>query len=140
MTIRHHPSDETLLRYAAGMLPAGPAVVVATHLAGCPACRAGVADFEAVGGAVLEDSPPAPMAPDALDRLFAAIDAPVRATIALPRPAQLAELPPGLEWPSPLRAYEIGPWRMFAPGMRWSRVMVANAPDANVFMLRIAAN
>ena len=33
MTFRHHPGDETLLRYAAGTLAPGARVVVAVHVA-----------------------------------------------------------------------------------------------------------
>jgi putative transcriptional regulator len=30
-------------------------------------------------------------------------------------------------------------WRWLSPGMRWSRVTMPDAPDANVFLLRIGA-
>ena len=49
--ISHHPSDDSLAHYAAGNLGAGPRLVLATHLSGCPQCRARVRSFEAVGGA-----------------------------------------------------------------------------------------
>jgi len=57
MTINHHPSDETLMRMAAGSLSAGPALVVSVHLEGCAACRDRVCLFEAVGGTMLESMP-----------------------------------------------------------------------------------
>ena len=47
MTLERHPSDESLLRYAAGSLGAGPSLVVAAHLELCAACRAQVTKFEA---------------------------------------------------------------------------------------------
>lgn len=71
MSVASHPGDETLLRYAAGTLPAGPRVVVDAHLEGCPVCRARVRAFEAIGGRVLEETAPAALAPDALDRVLA---------------------------------------------------------------------
>ena len=64
----HHPYDDTLARYAAGRLGAGPSLVVATHLAGCAECRARVGLFEAAGGALLDEAPAANVRPD----LFAA--------------------------------------------------------------------
>lgn len=53
MSIRHHLSDPLLMAYAAGNLPEAFALVVATHVSMCDACRAQLAAFEAVGGAVL---------------------------------------------------------------------------------------
>jgi len=54
----HHPSDERLLEYASGAAPEPIALLVATHLALCPACRHVTAELEAVGGALLETLPP----------------------------------------------------------------------------------
>ena len=53
MTVAHHPTDETLMRHAAGTLGAAPAIVVGAHLSVCPQCRDSVRTFEALGGAVL---------------------------------------------------------------------------------------
>ena len=74
--IAHHPSDELLLAAAAGTLDAGAAIVLGAHLEGCATCRAALREFEAVGGAMLESTEPALMAPDALAKTLAAIDAP----------------------------------------------------------------
>ena len=63
MSLRHHPSDSVLTRYAAGGLGKGPALVVEAHLGACAACRREVAQWEAVGGALLDRLPPAAMAP-----------------------------------------------------------------------------
>ena len=54
MSIRHHLSDPLLMAYAAGNLPEAFSLVVATHVSMCDSCRAQLAAFEAVGGAVLE--------------------------------------------------------------------------------------
>lgn len=56
--ISHHPGDETLLRFATGDLPAGPALVVATHIDRCEACCALMRMLERVGGATLDASEP----------------------------------------------------------------------------------
>ncbi|GLK84092.1 ChrR family anti-sigma-E factor [Ancylobacter defluvii] len=146
MTIRHHATDETLMRYAAGQLPAGPAMVVATHLAGCPVCRARVAGFEAVGGALLEVTEPVPMAPDAFAAALRVIDAEETAPAIAPltaAPPSLARrrvpgmLPGGIPLPEPLRACEIGPWRWIGFGVRASAVKLPHDPSARLTLLRV---
>lgn len=53
MSQYHLPSD-TLAGYAAGTLSEGVSLLAASHLTYCAECRAEVARFEAMGGAVLE--------------------------------------------------------------------------------------
>ncbi len=62
--IEHHPSDETLTRLSAGDLEAGPALVVATHIAQCPHCRKVMRVLEGVGGAALDEGEPMPLTSD----------------------------------------------------------------------------
>jgi putative transcriptional regulator len=99
----HHPSEERLLEYAAGPASEPIALLVATHLALCPACRRATAELEAVGGALLETVPPEPVAEDSLARLLARLDRPVLP----PEPADaLASPQPGEAMlPQPLRDY-----------------------------------
>ena len=73
-----HPSDETLQRYACGGLRPGLALVMRVHLGGCPSCRAALRRFEAVGGALLDDLPPARVSPALLEKIFARIDSAAR--------------------------------------------------------------
>ena len=137
--IAHHPSDELLLGAAAGTLDAGAAIVVGAHLEGCAQCRASVQAFESVGGVMLESLEPALMAPEALARTLAMIADPPTArptaSAQLPRP----DLPSGVAWPRSLADCAVSRWHWMGPGMRWSRVTVPNAADANVFLLRIGA-
>ncbi|TCL68402.1 ChrR family anti-sigma-E factor [Rhizobium sp. BK251] len=133
MTIRHHPSDETLLRYSTGRLGAAPALVVAAHLEGCEHCRSRVADFEAVGGALIDEMPPASMAADALDRTLERLETKPAATAPIVSPRQ-ADL--GIELPASLRHCEIGPWRWLGPGFRWSKITVPGSPQAKLMFLR----
>lgn len=145
MTSRHHPSDETLMRLASGQLPAGPALVVATHLANCPVCRARVAAFEAVGGALIEEMEPEPMAPGAFAAAMRAIDEEERlAPTRTPRPAGRgrapATLPGGIALPAPLQDCEIGPWRWIGVGVRASAVTLPHDPSARVTLLRVGPN
>ncbi len=52
----HHPDESLLIEYAAGSLGEAKALLIATHLALCPVCRAAVQDGEVVGGVLLRDS------------------------------------------------------------------------------------
>lgn len=138
--IRHHATDETLLRHAAGQLPPAPARIVAVHLAGCPACRERVAAFEAVGGTLLEQMEPAAMSPGAFAAALRAIDA-ADETAAPPtfvgRSRAPAMLPGGIEMPEPLRDCEIGPWRWIGIGVRASAVTLPEDPQARLTLLRV---
>ncbi|TAJ90413.1 ChrR family anti-sigma-E factor [Reyranella sp.] len=138
MTIKHHPSDDLLLRLTAGSLGAGPALVITTHLEGCEVCRRQVAAFESVGGAILEGMSPEPLKTDALARTLERLD--------LEPPAPTAGSPvfrqrriDGLELPSSLHHCAIGSWRWLAPGFRWSKVAIPGHPDARVVLLKGAA-
>lgn len=136
--IRHHPDDSLLLRHAGGTLAAGPALLVATHLERCAACRGATLRFESVGGSLVLDEAPAVLPPGAFEAVMDKIDV----ASAPPAPRAVSRhpsLPAGMNWPRSLRHCRISRWRPIAPGMRWSRVKMADAPDANVFLLRIAA-
>lgn len=52
--IRHHLSDQLLMGYSAGTLPEAFNLVVATHISMCDECRARLASFDALGGALIE--------------------------------------------------------------------------------------
>jgi len=134
-----HPDDELLLAHAAGSLDSGAAVVVGAHLEHCARCRGQVTAFERLGGAMLEAADAADLAPAALARTLARIDAPPPpARRARPAPAR-PPLPAGAAWPRSLRGCEVSRWYWIGPGMRWSRVRLPHDPAANVFLLRIGA-
>lgn len=135
MTIHHHPSDESLLRYAAGQLPAGPSVVVATHLETCPACHARLAAFAALGGRMIEDIAPERMAPDALADVMSRIDA--REAAPPPAPRRVPHHRVDIALPRALQRCDTGPWRWFGPGVRMSRVTIPEAPKARLTLLRV---
>lgn len=112
-----HPPEETLLDYAAGNSPEAVSLVVATHLALCPECRAQVSAYEAVGGSLIDSVAPVAVGENALSAVLNRLeDAPV---VSLPR----ADVPSAdLRVPQPLRDYAGGdldslPWRRVVPGM-----------------------
>ncbi|WGT63066.1 ChrR family anti-sigma-E factor [Variovorax paradoxus] len=137
-TIQHHPDDDLLLAHAAGSLERGHSVVVASHVENCAHCQERMRVFEAVGGVLLDELPAATMAPDALARTMAAIDASPQ-PLAMPAQAPHPVLPPGMSWPRSLSGCSATRWRWLGPGMRWSRVTLPDDPAANVFLLRIGA-
>ncbi|NQW11156.1 MAG: cupin domain-containing protein [Alphaproteobacteria bacterium] len=103
MMPRFHAQDEHLMDYAAGSLAEPIAVLVATHLALCPACRARVEAFEAVGGALLEK-----LGTEAIDRslrdsVLAKLDE--TDSECAPPPSVRKPAPIDLRVPEPLRGY-----------------------------------
>lgn len=138
MTNKHHPSDQTLLRFAAGTLPAGPALVVAAHLSGCPFCQRRVAAFEAVGGEMLTRTRPEALSSQALERALARLDGHDRPAVVAPPPLPISI--DGIVLPTVLSDCKVGPWRTVGPGVRLSRLLVPHAPDANLILLKVKAN
>lgn len=123
--ITHHPTTETLAAYAAGTLDEARRLIVAMHLARCPACDRQVARFEAVGGVLLEQAPAVSLKPGAFETALRLIDGD-RAS---------ADAGPGGD---PLDRYSLGPWRWVGPGVRQRSVSVPEAGDMKVFMLKAA--
>lgn len=127
----HHPDETSLLEYASGALREAAAVLIATHLALCPRCRDAVAGLETLGGAMIEDLPPSPLAPSSFAAMMARLDEPAAAPqagapppsparAAPARPAGAPILPPIL--PRPLRDYAGGDhaglaWRRLSPSV-----------------------
>ncbi|GAB4072605.1 ChrR family anti-sigma-E factor [Ancylobacter sonchi] len=146
MTIHHHATDETLMRYAAGQLPAAPARVIDVHLSGCPACRARVEQFEALGGALLEQIEPAAMSPGAFAAVLRAIDATdekitktVSSLSSVGCARAPAMLPGGIGLPEALRDCEMGPWRWIGIGVRASVITLPEDSEARLMLLRVGA-
>ena len=101
-----HTRDELLMEYAAGALAEPIAVLVATHLALCPACRARVGAFEAVGGALLENLGGEAVDGSLRDSVLAKLDE-TGPEIAPTRSAR-KPAPIDLRVPEPLRGYLSG--------------------------------
>jgi putative transcriptional regulator len=72
--MRHHPDDDLLLAYASGASDEATALVIATHLAFCAQCRGQVDLMETIGGGLLENLPPAPLAETAFAATVAKLD------------------------------------------------------------------
>lgn len=71
--ITHHVSDDLLLGYAAGGLSEAFDLVIASHVSLSDDARARLSSFEALGGAVLEDSGTVELADDSFEATMARI-------------------------------------------------------------------
>jgi putative transcriptional regulator len=125
--IHHHPSDLTLGEFAAGVLDEGQALVVGTHLAACASCREAARSFERARGAIMQQSLPAAMAPDALQRALQAVDAGNDLQVSRRSPA-------GIE--TPLSGYQLGSWRRIGARIYWRNVQQANNKTTRTFLLK----
>ncbi|MEJ0098669.1 MAG: hypothetical protein WDO12_02580 [Pseudomonadota bacterium] len=139
---QHHVADERLLALASGRLIEGAALVVSVHLEACSECRARLHTLQAVGGAVLDGAAPVPLAKDALAQAMARIEAGApchAATCARPALRLLHPGPRRCSGPRACAAVASSDWRWMAPGMRFSRINLPEAPQASLFLLRIGA-
>lgn len=139
MNPRHHPSDATLLTYAAGSLGEGLSLVVASHLAFCSDCRDAVAAGELVGGNLLDTLAPEMLAADARERVLAMLGNAPGSAPAVPPPRAID---PRL--PAPIGRYlnrdlSAIPWHVLGPGLRHFEVVPHDlARGINLRLLRIA--
>lgn len=131
--IKHHLTDELLLAYSAGNLPEAFGLVVATHISLCDECRARLASFDTVGGAMLESCESIEMSADALDATMS--------RIMSGAPQGAARKSGGL-FPTPLQDYVGGDldavkWRPVGMGVK--QAILPTSADASVRLLYIPA-
>ena len=116
MTIRFHISNDILLSYSAGTLDEASSLLVATHLALCPHCRARAGSADSLGGYLLESLEATPVSPG----MMASVLSQVRSEVAAPRPKPPSQTVTNAIIPDPLRSY-LGSdmdglqWRRLAP-------------------------
>lgn len=132
--IKHHLTDALLMGYAAGTLPEAFNLVVATHISLCDECRARMHEFDAVGGALMDDAGSVQMGDDSFAATMALIAAAPR--FDAPRPARTS----GGVFPTPLHDYVGGDldsvkWRRIGGGV--SQAILKTSADAMVRLLRI---
>lgn len=114
MTIRFHISNEILLSYSAGTLDEASSLLVATHLALCPHCRARNNSADALGGYLLDSLEATPVSPT----MMASVLSQVKDKAALPGPKQPPQVFTNAVIPDPLRSY-LG---SDLDGLRWKRL------------------
>jgi putative transcriptional regulator len=97
MSVTHHPAGELLIAYAGGAADEGTSLVIATHLALCPACRRIVASAEAAGGVLLSDMNPVALGNSALSNVLSRLDGQEKSFEPAPVKSAI--------FPEPLRSY-----------------------------------
>ncbi len=143
--IRHHLSDALLMGYSAGQLPEAFNLVVASHISMCDECRARLASFDAVGGALLDASV------DDLDESDAAVpESSLAATMARIRAAGPVErtrpqvAPRRGLLPAPLSRYVGGDldairWKPVGGGVRQAILPTDKAASARLLFIPAGA-
>jgi putative transcriptional regulator len=116
--IAHHPDEALLLAHASGAADEATSLIVATHLHYCAGCRIKAAEMENIGGSLLEDLQPQPLAAGALEATLAKLDQ-VK-PYARPRRTPSRDSTPGV-----LRAYLGGDlsavrWRKMGPRLAYA--------------------
>ncbi|MEM9524439.1 MAG: ChrR family anti-sigma-E factor [Pseudomonadota bacterium] len=135
--IKHHLSDELLMGYAAGSWPEAFNLVIATHIAMCAECRFRLAEFETVGGAMLEsDVGAVDLSSGAFEATFSRI-----ANAAWPDEPKRA-IKVGAIFPAPLQDYmggdlEAVKWRPI--GMGVGQAVLKTSKEASARLLKIPA-
>lgn len=135
--ITHHLTDEILMGYAAGTLPEAFNLMVATHVSLCDECRARVESYDALGGAVLEQTMVNEMsiAEGSFEATMALIAGGVQDEIRTMHPRDMV-------LPIPLQDYVGGgldsvKWR--AVGMGVKQAILPTSKDASARLLYIPA-
>ena len=72
--IKHHLSQDLLMKYSSGTLCEAFSLAVATHISMCDDCRSAMESFEAVGGALLDVSTPEEMRVNSFESVMALIE------------------------------------------------------------------
>lgn len=125
MSPRHHPSDDILTAYSAGVLEPGFGLVVGAHVEVCAHCRGRVLGFEAASGAALEALPDADVSASALSDVMLRLDA--------QEPAALRQDARPL-----LERLSLKPKKWIAPGVWVAAVDTPHARENRVYLLSVA--
>lgn len=136
--VTHHLNDEILMSYAAGTLPEGYGLVVATHISLCDECRARMETFDTLGGAVLDEAPAVQLSADSLEATLALI----AGGFGAEETGEAKCAKPGSVFPKPLQDYVGGDldqvkWRAVGGGVR--QAILATTGDSTVRLLSIPA-
>lgn len=116
MTIRFHVSNDVLLSYSAGTLDEASSLLVATHLALCPHCRARNNSADSLGGHLLDSLEATPVSPT----MMASVLSQIRSDVMGPATRHPSRFSADAVIPDPLRTYLGGDldslqWKWLAP-------------------------
>ena len=130
--INHHLTDAVMLAYASGTLPEAYSLVVACHASLCPACRSALEGYDALGGAVLEETESTKMSATALADTLKLIE-------NLPTEAPKPKHTPS-DFPAPLQDYIGGgpdhvQWRKIGGGVKQAILPVSGPANARLLYI-----
>lgn len=144
MTIKHHPSNETLVAFVNGTLDEANTLVVATHLAHCQECRTAVRQMAEVGGNLLAMADPVEVGPSSRDSCLSKLDStPIEAvgsTCVLEGPAVEVKAAPRrvLDPMAFVELYGSGNWKWLGPGVYRQDLDVPSDDGTRAFILKAA--
>lgn len=134
-----HPSQDLLIDYATGALQDPFALMIATHLALCPECRAETRRLDAVGGALLQEIEPTALRVGALDRMMARLDEDDGARLIVAPQIVAPQDPFGGRIPEPLLSRVAGSsWRKVNKGID-EIILPTGSDGVTAQLLRIRA-
>lgn len=136
--VKHHLTEALLMAYSAGTLPEAFNLVVATHVSMCDDCRALLASFDSVGGALLDEAEAAQLDASSFEETMRLINAGAVAGAIAPKQRSAAK--PIL--PAPVRDYIGGDldqvkWRSIGMGVK--QAILPTSKDASARLLYIPA-
>mgnify|MGYP000084672854 CR=1 FL=1 len=132
--IKHHLTDALLLAYSAGNLPEAFNLTVAAHISMCDDCRARLAAFDSVGGALVEESEAVEMSSGSLSAVMERLKDPVEGPKEHCKDKGIL--------PAPLQDYiggDIGAVRWTSVGMGVKQAILPTSRDATARLLFIPA-
>jgi len=137
--IRHHLPESVMAAYSAGTLPEAYSLVVACHVSICDACRATLSSYDAVGGALLQDTDTVVISDDALAKTMALIaEMPMDEPVGKSAGSEVRDP----LFPQPLQDYVGGgvddvKWKRVGGGVR--QAILADSEGATARLLYIPA-
>lgn len=135
MTVKHVLNEQLLMGYAAGILPEAFDLVVASHLSLSDESRAMLGGYEAIGGAVMEDSDAVDLGADAL----ASVMGRIKSEGAVQAKPAIKHSKPGI-LPEPLQDYVGGDvdkikWRPLGGGVKQAILRTSGKAQARLLFI-----
>tara|TARA_R110002012_G_scaffold223917_1_gene395933 strand:- start:409 stop:1065 length:657 start_codon:yes stop_codon:yes gene_type:complete len=136
--VKHHLTDSLLMAYSAGTLPEAFNLIVAAHVSMCDECRARLASFDSVGGALMDDAQTVPVAESSFAETMRLINSGAVADMIKPSNPKRGKS----VLPAPLQEYVGGDldkvkWRSIGMGVK--QAILPTSKQASARLLYIPA-
>lgn len=135
MTVKHILNEQLLMGYAAGILPEAFDLIVASHLSLSDESRSMLGGYEAIGGAVMEDSDAVALDADAL----ASVMGRIKSDDKVQAKPEIKHSKPGI-LPEPLQDYVGGDvdkikWRPLGGGVKQAILRTSGKAQARLLFI-----